>query len=484
MHKEKAYRLIKWAFAAAAVCIGFFVVITYLNMQHSLKQSGNVSVSLRKLLYYENLLTEIQAVETGQRGYMLTGDEAFLTTHNNGLRNISKDLPLLTDRNINDPAQLAGGKVLADLIGQKITNSKYGIAVRKTAGFDSAAAFLRTGKGESIMSRIRDQIHSLEDTDRQMLQDANKKSGLSAKETTWQFIWLALAFYIILYLNYRIIIRDFKRRKQAEDILKYNASLINSISDPVITTDKDLKITKWNRHAEELYGWKEAEVLGKTAREILNTRFLDTDYDTSVNNISSMGLWKGEVIHSHKDGHTLYLLSTVTALYDEGSAFTGTVAVIRNITQRKKVEEQLKLLKLNLEDEVQQKVAELNNVFERITDAFIALDNDWNYIYVNKKAADLHGLPPNDLIGKNIWEIFPDVVNEAFFAALHKARDTMQPLRLELYYSRTKQWFEDLIYPSADGISVYYHDITEKKKIELELRDAESKFRNLVEGSP
>ena len=52
----------------------------------------------------------------------------------------------------------------------------------------------------------------------------------------------------------------------------------------------------------------------------------------------------------------------------------------------------------------------LNSIFERITDAFIALDNDWNYTYVNQKAAELHRRERESLIGKNIWSEFPNVM--------------------------------------------------------------------------
>jgi len=134
-----------------------------------------------------------------------------------------------------------------------------------------------------------------------------------------------------------------------------------------------------------------------------------------------------------------------------------------------------------LEKEVEDKASELNKVYERITDAFIALDNNWNYSYVNLKAAQLHGLLPENLIGKNIWEVFPDVVNEPFYHALHEAKSRQQSLRLELLFSKTGQWFEDLIYPTEDGISIYYHDITEKKNASLALQASESSLKKSYE---
>ncbi|HMJ47742.1 MAG TPA: PAS domain S-box protein [Ferruginibacter sp.] len=114
-------------------------------------------------------------------------------------------------------------------------------------------------------------------------------------------------------------------------------------------------------------------------------------------------------------------------------------------------------------------MAELNNVFERITDAFIALDNSWRYTYMNSHAEKMHNKKAADLVGKSIWEEFPDLVEQPFYHALMKAKETQESVRIELYYATTDKWFEDLIYPSANGISVYYHDITNRKKAELDL---------------
>jgi PAS domain S-box-containing protein len=131
--------------------------------------------------------------------------------------------------------------------------------------------------------------------------------------------------------------------------------------------------------------------------------------------------------------------------------------------------------------EINKKTTEINNVFERVTDAFIALDKDWRYIYVNQRAAVMHDRKAEDLIGKNIWTEFPDVINEPFYNALHEAMEKQEPQRLQLYYSTTDRWFEDLIYPSQDGVSVYYHDITETKRGEIKLAKSEEKYRTIIE---
>ncbi|RZM07049.1 MAG: PAS domain S-box protein, partial [Pedobacter sp.] len=79
---------------------------------------------------------------------------------------------------------------------------------------------------------------------------------------------------------------------------------------------------------------------------------------------------------------------------------------------------------------------------------------------------------------------YPQVVHEPFFEALQTAKKTGEPQRVQLYYSEIKTWYEDLIYPSADGISVYYHDITIRKQAELALQLAHEKLNYHINNTP
>ncbi len=120
---------------------------------------------------------------------------------------------------------------------------------------------------------------------------------------------------------------------------------------------------------------------------------------------------------------------------------------------------------------------DLAHFFERISDAFFALDNDWNYTYLNKAALALHNIEADALLGKNIWEINPALVNGDFYKALYNAKETQQSQRKEFYDAINKKWYDDLIYPDLDGISVYYHDITERKNTIEQLKVSEEALR-------
>ncbi len=477
MKNKSTLKSIYLGFFTAALFVGFFVWLTYRNMQNSEIESRNVKSALEVLLHLENIVGDIQDIETGQRGFVISGDEKFLGSYNTGLQSLRKDTAILNSIVLTDSTKQSEREVLVGLINQKVQHSKYVVELRKIYGQDSAAAYLQEGGGIVLMNKINDLVIQLENKDRVLLRESNINRDYLAKRRTLEFLLMALIFYIVLFINFAVIRKDFKVQHKNQNLLKFNASLIKNISDAVVTTDNNLIITNWNDHAKRIYGYLESEVLGMNMIELFKTEYIGNSLQDVKDIYNKNDHWKGEMIHYNKNNEALFVEAAVSSIKNVEGKNIGTVSVIRDITERKTIENKLKQLTTNLAEEVKIKAAELNYVYERITDAFIALDNNWCYTYINTRAAEMHGVTPEELMGKNIWEVFPDVTDEPFFTALKEARETQKSLRVQLYYSKTDRWFEDLIYPSADGMSVYYHDITERKKAELALEASEQDLK-------
>ena len=101
---------------------------------------------------------------------------------------------------------------------------------------------------------------------------------------------------------------------------------------------------------------------------------------------------------------------------------------------------------------------------DRLTDAFFALDTDWRFTYANEPAADLLGYPAEDLLGANIWELFPDAKDLAFYEQYRHAVKSGEPVAFEERYG--DEHFEIRAYPSETGISVYLRDVSERRATE------------------
>ena len=124
----------------------------------------------------------------------------------------------------------------------------------------------------------------------------------------------------------------------------------------------------------------------------------------------------------------------------------------------------------------------LAHALERVSDGFVALDRNWRYTHVNQQAAKmLQRDRPEDLLGKHIWTEHPEDVGKPLHAAYLKAMETQQPVTLEQYYPHWDQWFENYIYPSKDGLSIFCANITERKQAEADLQQSELRFRDTFE---
>lgn len=112
---------------------------------------------------------------------------------------------------------------------------------------------------------------------------------------------------------------------------------------------------------------------------------------------------------------------------------------------------------------------------DRITDGFIALDNDFRYVYVNEKIGEMVHKDPKSLIGKNIWEEFPEAIDSLTYKAFLTAFKEQRFISNIDYYEPLQLWQENYIYPSPEGLSIIIKDVTDRKKLEKELHDQQRK---------
>lgn len=121
--------------------------------------------------------------------------------------------------------------------------------------------------------------------------------------------------------------------------LRYHASLVDNVSDAVISTDLNFTIVSWNRSAERLYGWQEHEVIGRAITSFLHNEYSDSTADEqAVTQLLQTGLWTGDVVQRHKDGTPRHIAASVTIVKDAEGKNTGVIAINRDITERIQIE--------------------------------------------------------------------------------------------------------------------------------------------------
>ncbi len=126
----------------------------------------------------------------------------------------------------------------------------------------------------------------------------------------------------------------------------------------------------------------------------------------------------------------------------------------------------------------------LRNTLERVSDAFVAIDKNFCYTYMNKKAGEIFHRDPASIIGKNMWEEFPAWIGKPFYYTFQEAMKNQKYVLLEEYYEKQNLWFESHIYPSPKGLSVFLNDITERKKAEHEILREKNLSESVINSLP
>ena len=113
----------------------------------------------------------------------------------------------------------------------------------------------------------------------------------------------------------------------------------------------------------------------------------------------------------------------------------------------------------------------LTATLESISDAVLMLDHSWNIRYMNGNAERLLKVQRSEVVGKNVWTVFPEAVDGPYYRAYHQAVETNSAVAFEEHYAPLNLWTEIRAYPSAEGVTIYFRDISERKAIESQIHN-------------
>jgi PAS domain S-box-containing protein len=135
---------------------------------------------------------------------------------------------------------------------------------------------------------------------------------------------------------------------------------------------------------------------------------------------------------------------------------------------------------------LQEKSQQITTIWESMTDAYVSIDRDWRIVYTNPAATlivrQLVGLTPEEFLGKTHWEVFPWSVGNIVEQEYRRSLAEQVATNFEVLYEPNQAWFEIHVYPSIEGLGIYFRDITERKRNEEELRRSEEFNRRILES--
>ena len=215
-----------------------------------------------------------------------------------------------------------------------------------------------------------------------------------------------------------------------------------------------------NAPARRMLGYEPEDVLGADLHALIHhTRPDGSSYpeeECPVRRVvqTGEGVRVDDEVFWTKDGSPLPVEYSSRPIVEEGR-ISGATVTFRDVTERQQGEENLRKSNRRIE-----------NILENITDAFYTLDRDWRFTYLNTEAERFLLKPREELLGKNVWEVFPSAVNSTFYEPFHRALAEQTTVEVEGYSPTVEGWFEARVYPSEEGLSVYFLNIDDRKRAE------------------
>jgi len=309
-----------------------------------LSETGAAVLRAKEIeLDYERLLSTLRDAETGQRGYLLTFDEAYLEPYGEARRELEQRMKAVAD-----DAQGGGTLVddlapLRELVDKRMKVLADTIELKRAEKHLAAIDVVRSGEGKRLMDEIRALVGKQVRAQQQRvahLQDVQRKALATSVRTS--IIVSVLAITLALLLVY-IVRRDSRKVRDSETRL---AITLRSIGDAVIATDNRGVVTMTNPIAEALTGWPEKDALGKPLDEVFH--ILNEETRAAVESPVTKVLREGGIVglanHTvliHRDKRETAIEDSGAPIVDDAGRTTGVVLVFRDATTERAAEKAL-----------------------------------------------------------------------------------------------------------------------------------------------
>lgn len=277
--------------------------------------------------------------------------------------------------------------------------------------------------------------------------------------------------------------RDVTVRKKAEQQLQLMAHTIKSINESISITDTNNRLLFVNAAFLKTYGYEnEDELIGQDIA-IVRSPHNDPEMVDQIISVTAEKGWQGEIMNRKKDGTDFPISLSTSVVQDESGKLLGMVGVAVDITERKRFEEEL-----------QAKEAHLSTLIQTIPDLIWLKDVNGVYLTCNKIFESFFGAPASEIIGKTDYDFVDRNLANFFRRNDMKAIEAGKPTSNEEWITYAtdgrKAMLETIKTPMYDthgtllGVLGIGRDITKRKMAEEQLRESETKYRNLIETMP
>jgi PAS domain S-box-containing protein len=350
-------RLTRAQIVALALLVAALLIDAVLTLHHIREVATSVqwvSHTHEVLGQLEQVVSTLKDAETGQRGYLLTGERAYLDPYDQAVARLRGQLERLRQLTIDNPPQTAHVLKLEQLAADRLTVlrqelERFRAEPDKNRALQLSRQFLLQGEGKHAMDLIRDEIYGMQQLERALLsrrEAASRANTRTALASTVVGLGLGL---LLITMVIGLFARNLAARQRAADVLHAERerfrTTLTSIGDAVLVTDAHGRITLLNPVAKTLAGWGD-EAVGQPLEavfRIVNEATRET-VENPVSKVIRLGAIVGLANHTvliAKDGSELPIDDSGAPIRDARGRIVGVVLVFRDITERRASERAL-----------------------------------------------------------------------------------------------------------------------------------------------
>jgi PAS domain S-box-containing protein len=396
-----------WMLGISAAILLAVAGLSYQDWSEYRRASTDALRTQQILISAQRLLATTLDAETGQRGFLLTGEERYLAPYYSAIQAVSSEranLKGLMTRSQDEPGEVAR---LSKLVDEKQEELHATIELRRSKGFQAALDTVLSDRGQQIMDEIRDVCSRIQSREYSALIDGTLRIESLARRTEVVAVAGILTLFAFLVAasvatNRAIVRRERSLRevREARDVLK---TTLSSIGDAVISTDSTGRVTFANGVALELLRRTETDVVGARLEEVfpIVNEFTRQPVENPVTRVLREGTVVGLANHTvliSADGTETPIDDSGAPIRDKNGKIHGTVLVFRNIAERRRADAAIRLLA---------------SIVESSDDAVISKDLNGIVTSWNKGAERIFGYTAEEMIGHPIAVIAaPDRLDE------------------------------------------------------------------------
>jgi PAS domain S-box-containing protein len=307
----------------------------------------------------DDLLSAITDAETGQRGFLITGDDRYLEPYQRGTVRVHDALEHLASLATKDSLRPQHVAELRPIIDQKLQELAQTVQLRRSEGFDAAQRIVRTNVGKATMDRIRAILIEMDRNEDAML-SIRRRQSVASFQTALIAETVVVAGAIVLLA----FLASASRRRQAEAAAQERlalrlAAIVESSEDAMIAKDLDGTITAWNAAAERLYGYTAREAIGQSVRIVVPQDRQKEEDEVLEKLRRGEAIKQFETVRIAKGGRLIDVSLTMSPIKTAAGEIVGASKIARDLTP-------LRLYATDLERKVQERTADLQAANARL----------------------------------------------------------------------------------------------------------------------